>query len=296
MKISSIIFFFLAFSNFTYAYSRFALMHLKPDEKIFGIQTGYISSEVEYEHNELVVSHYDSKYLRTEISYAEGFSHDFMARLMISAGAFGTLEKTHDQSLTLPNQKIRFHGIQGFDFKLQKLLPFSNEKTKYTVQVGTRGSLQTPKETNMAYGGFDFHMSLHWSHRHEDHYFYGNIKSEIVGRKKVALISGDKEVTDAYSILGTQIGYLYQFFSITPYFYHTTDYNTRTPYFKRLTDKGFIWGAEVKFFKSLTPNLDIFITHMRESYIFNIIDSSFDGEIDYEIERNETYLGFLWAF
>lgn len=303
MKIFSIIFIFFWIPAFTFAYSRFAFIHLTPDQKLYALQSGYISSEIEYEHNETVVSHYDAKYLRTEFTYAEGFSYDLTAKLTLSAGAFGTLEKTHDPSVNLPNHKIRFHGPQGFDFKLQKLLPFSNEQTKYAVQVGSRGSLLSAKETNLAYGGFDFHMSFHWSHKHRTHYFTGNVKSEIVGRKKTTLITGDKEITDAYSLLGAQIGYIYTTssahpfgFSLAPHFYHTTDYNTRNPNFNRITDKGFIWGAEIKFFKSLNENFDLFVSHMRESYIFNVVDSSVSGEIDYEIERNETYIGILWSY
>lgn len=303
MKSFSIIFVIFLFSPNLYAYSRFAFFHLNPNEQIFSIQSGYISSEIEYEQNNIVKSHYDAKYLRTEFGYSLGLPHDLMVQSTISAGAYGTQEKNHDSSLNISNQKNHFHGIQGFEFKLQRILPFTNQKTKYAFQLGSRGSLQTPKETNLAYGGFDIFMSLHWSHQHDTHYFNGNIKSEIVGRKKTKLQNGNKEVSDAYSVLGVQIGYIYTTssstpfgFSIEPHIYHTTDYNTRNPNFNRITDKGFIFGGKINFFKSIAPNLDLYFSHMRESYIFNVVDPTVSGEVDYEIERNETYLGFLWAF
>lgn len=296
MKIFSFIFFLSSLSNQAYGFSYFAFPHLNNNEIALSLQTGYISSEIEYEQNDLALSHYETKYLRTEISYQQGYAHDLSAKLEISAGAFGKLKKTHNQSLNLPDEQIRFNGIQGFEFFVQKLLPSSNYKTKYSVLVGTRGSLQTPKETNLAYGGFDFYMSLQWAHVHNEQYFYGNIKSEIIGRKKTKLISGATEVTDAYSSLGGQVGYLYEFFSVAPYFYHTTDYHTRNPNFNRITDKGFILGGEFKIFTKLRPNLEIYLTHLRDSYVFNIVDSSISGAIDYEIERKETYLGILWHF
>ncbi len=303
MKCLSITLISLIITNNASAHSRFAFIHLNQGEHFFSSQAGYISSEIEYEQDEVVKSHYDSKYLRSEFSYATGFIFDLMAHLTISLGTNGTLEKNHDASLNLPYQKSHFHGIQGFEFKLQKLLPLSNQKTNYAFILGSRGSLQTPKETNLSYGGFDFNMSLSWSHQHKSHYFNGNIKSEIIGRKKTKLINGNKEVTDAYSVLGAQVGYVYTTSGINPFglsfephFYHTTDYNTRNPYFNRITDKGFIWGAKIKLIKTLNQNFDLYLTHMRESYMFNVVDSSVSGEVDYEIERNETYLGILCFF
>lgn len=300
MKNPVILFLYLILASFQIQakYSQFAHDHLKSDEQRVELKSGYVSSEIEYELNETVLSHFDTKYLRQELSLSRGFIYDLMAKLTISAGVAGKLEKFYDTSVNLPNQSIRFQGMQGFNFKLQKELPFSTEKTKYAVLVGSRGSLLSAKETNLAYGGFDFYTSFSFAHKKLNHYFKGNIQSEIVGRKKTKLFDGKKEITDAYSVLGTKIGYVYDTgkmgLAFSPHFYHTTDYNTRNPNLERITDKGFVWGAEFKAFFYISPDLTLYLSHMRESYIFNVVDTTIRGEVDYEIERNETFLGLIW--
>lgn len=299
------IFFFTALlslyatANDSYHYLAFPL--LQENQKQLSYQLGFDSTEYEYELNDTVLTHSDAKYLRHEIEYSQYLFQGITLSFMISAGQWGNLKKYYDSSLNLKNESIRFHGIQGYDLRLKKYLPFSNEKSKYGFQIGSKGSLQTPKETNMAYGGFDFHIAFLMAHKHHEHYFLGELKSEIVGRKKRYLMDGGhKEITDAYSMFGAQIGYLYENpfidIAISPYFYHTTDFNTRNNLYNRITDKGFLWGGEFKFMKKINQQWSLYLIHIRESYVFNVVDPQHKSGIDYEIERNETNLGFLWKF
>lgn len=282
-----------------YHYQAFPL--LEENQKQISYQIGYDSTEFEYELKDKVLTHNDAKYIRHEFEYSQNIFQDLTLSLMISAGQSGKVEKFYDSSLNLKNEKIHFHGIQGYDLRLKKELQFSTDQSKYAFQLGSKGSLQTPKETNMAYGGFDFQLAMLMAHKHHEHYFLGELKSEIIGRKKRYLVDGGhKEITEAYSVFGAQVGYLFENpildISISPYFYHTTDFNTRNNLYTRITDKGFIWGGEFKFLKKLSQKFTLYLIHLRESYVFNVVDTQHTSGIDYEIERNETNLGLIWKF
>ena len=304
MKSFTIIFFFSLITANAYAYNHFPFLAfplLEENQKQLSYQVGYDSTEFEYEQQDKVLTHNDAKYIRHEIEFSQNIWRDYTYSLMISGGQAGKVEKFYDASLNLNNEKIHFHGIQGYDLRLKKYLPFSNDKSKYAFQIGSKGSLQTPKETNMAYGGFDLHIAFLMAHKHREHYFLGELKSEIIGKKKRYLVDGGhKEITDAYSVFGAQLGYLFENpyidVAISPYFYHTTDFNTRNNLYTRITDKGFIWGGEFKFLKKISNQFSVYLVHIRESYVFNVVDPQQTKGIDYEIERNETNLGLIWKF
>jgi hypothetical protein len=280
-------------------YQAFSFLDEKQSAMFYEVT--YKSSEEEYEVSGRVLTHQDTKHYRHKLAYEYGLPNDLSLQLGLAFSSTGTIEKFNDQSLSIPNQRIKFRGLQGYEVSLTKRLPLSNSKTQYALKLSSIGTILKPKETNFAYPGYDLSLYFFLSHKHDDHYFTGELKSEIVGKKETKLHNGGQnEVIDAYSILGAKIGYLNENtiipYHLTAYFYHTTDYNKKDQFFIRRTDKGFVWGAEVKFYKKINQRLEMYLAHLRESHVFNIVDSSLTSAVDYEIEKNETRLGLIWNF
>ncbi len=294
-----------------FSYARFLnFPHLEKHQKMISQELSYFSSEEEYEVSNQILSLSESKSLRYNVrgttpfniplNYCDNLTFDFQIKTTIN----GELTKTYDQSLGFSREHIDFRGIDGYRTSVLKKLAISNNKTFYGARFFLQGHFLGPKETNSSYGGTDVGMEFLLSHQHDRNNFYAKAKTEIVGRKKIELLDGGREIVDAYSILGVLVGYQYLIINnqseipvnLTLRFDHTTDYNTKSPKLTRRTDKGFIWGGEISFSKKINHQNFLHFMHARESYVFNVISNQRDQNIDYEIEQNESSLTWVYLW
>lgn len=266
----------------------------------FFLQSGYFVEENEFEKAKVTQDLFEYDHLFYRMGSVFNVHKNTQAEINVEAQSNGTLYKKYSPALNLPVQDVYYHGFHAIEIKLQQFLKTDSDNDSLMFQLKLKGSPLKGKESNNTSEGKDVAISLFWSHKHNQWRGFGEIKSEIIGRKKIIQSNGDLETFDTYSRFGSMIGaqWLGEKFWLegSTLFYLTTDYNTRSPTYSRTTDKGFVIGGKILTGYFFNPKSSVTIEHVRSGSNFNIVTDSTTDITEYEIEIKYTKLGFSWLF
>jgi len=265
------------------------------------LKGGLFMEEFEYEKAKVVQDLFEYKHEFYKLGTIVGLPQNRQFGIEFSFNANGDLDKKYAPALNLQRQDIPYKGFHAYDFFIQQHFEVENSKNKLAFELRTKGSPLKGKETNNTYSSKDFSFSLLYSHLHSDDWrLYGTVHTGIIGKKKVYKYDGEIEVTSPYSLFGSLIGIqrlMGKFWlDLNGIFYLTTDYNSVSPSYTRLTDKGFIIGGKLTAGHYLTPNSIITLTHQRQGANFNVITEDTSQETEFEIETQISQLGVTWLF
>lgn len=273
---------------------------LPPGKFTVFTRAGYFIEENEFEKAKVTQDLFEYDHVYYKLGSVFNLHGNSQAEINLEAQGYGTLYKKYSPGLNLEQQDVDYHGLHAIEIKLQQHLKTDSTKDGLMVQLKFKGSPLKGKETNNTYQGKDIAVSLYWSHRHDQYRVFGEILSEVFGRKKITQYNGDIETIDAYSQFGSMIGGQLLsdkfWFEGQALFYLTTDYNSRSRTYTRITDKGFVIGGKMLMGVYLTPNSNLTVEHYRGGKNFNIVTESTTEATDYEIELQYTQLGVTWMF
>lgn len=273
---------------------------LKAGEIKLSVESSYFLEEHEYEKAKVVQDLFEYKHYLSEIHAAFGLKDD---RLIGGGFLFlhdGALEKSYSPSLNIPRSSVHYKGPHAFLLFYQEHFKTENDKNKLALEIRFKGSPIKGKETNNTYSGKDVSLGLLYSHRHENWRYFGSLRSDIIGRKKTTKDNGELETVNAYSQFGTELGaqWLSDKFWLegAAKFYLTTDYNSHSLSYTRLTDKGFVVGGKFLVGYFLNDKTTLTVEHVRQGSNFNVIADSTTEATEFEIETQYTKLGVAWVF
>lgn len=273
---------------------------LKAGEKKLSASTGFLLEEHEYEKASSVQDLFEYQHWIHEVEGAIGFSGERLAGASLSFLSHGKVSKSYSPLLNISDESVRYQGLYALELYYQEHFKTQSSKNKMALEIRFKGSPIRGKESNNTYSGKDASLGLLYSHRHEDWRIYGDIHAEIIGRRKTRKSNGEMETFNAYSQFGTLLGaqWLREKFWVegNALFYLTTDYNSHSPSYTRLTDKGFVVGG--KFLVGFFLNEKSYLTleHVRSGSNFNVITESNDDSTEFEIENQYSRLGVTWFF
>lgn len=211
------------------------------------------------------------------------------------------MAKEYSTSFNIPKSYVQYKGFHAIEAFYQEHFETHDEKDKLALEIRFKGSPLKGKETNNTYQGKDIGIALLYSHLHNDDWrIYGDLRSTIIGKKKVTRYDGILETTDAYSQFGTMMGVQWlqsnYWFEANGLFYLTTDYISQSSNYSRVTDKGFVVGGKALFGYYIQPHITFTIEHARQGSNFNVITEDTTEEKEFEIETQYTHLGVTWLF
>lgn len=265
------------------------------------LKGGLFMEEFEYEKAKVVQDLFEYEHTFYKVGSVVGLPQNRQFGIEVSFNDRGNLDKKYAPSLNLPTEDIAYKGFHAVEFFIQQHFEVESAKNKLAFEVRTKGSPLKGKETNNTYSGKDFSFSLLYSHLHNDDWrLYGTVHTGVIGKKKVRKQNSELEVTSPYSEFGSLVGVqrlMGKFWlDLNGLFYLTTDYNSVSPSYKRLTDKGFIVGGKFTAGYYLTPNMIMTLTHQRRGANFNVITEDNSEETEFEIETQSSQLGMTWHF
>jgi hypothetical protein len=277
---------------------------LAPEEVEVTFRSGFFREEHEYEKAKVVQDLFKYKHYAHKIALLTPFLTSFSGKRQIgfeiAFNDHGRLTKMYSPSTGFPNESFTYKGFQYLEIFYQEYLKTKDEKSKMALELRLKGSPLNGKETNNTAQGKDFAISFLYSYDHNEWRVFGKLTSEVIGRKKIQKFDGNREVINTYSKFGNRIGFQWlqnkYWFETSGHFALTTDYNSRSSNYNRLTDKGFGLGAKFLLGIHLTPELILTLDHSRESLNFNVITEVFAESTEFEIEKDETQLGVTWLF
>lgn len=256
--------------------------------------------EHEYEKAKVVQDLFEYKHWMNEVTSSFGLKGNRLIGGGVSFLHDGVVDKTYAPSLNIPRSSVHYKGVHAFTLFYQEHFQTENSKNKLALEIRGKGSPIKGRESNNTYSGKDISLALLYSHRHEDWRIFGNIHSEIIGRKKTKKVSGELETVNAYSQFGTEIGAQWLHDKIwlegSAKFYLTTDYNSHSYSYTRLTDKGFVVGGNFLIGYHLNEKSYLTLEHVRQGSNFNVITESTTDATEFEIETQFTRLGVTWIF
>ena len=297
------VFFFISF-NVCAIESGTDLAHpfylLRPGQFSMSAQSGYFIEENEFDKAKVTQDLFEYDHFFYRLGSVFGVHGNRQVEINMEAQSNGTLYKRYSPGLNLPVQDVYYHGFHSVEVKLQQHFVTDSDKDGLMFQLKFKGSPLKGKETNNTYQGKDLALSLFWSHRHNQYRAYGEIHSEVLGKKIITQDNGDIETIDAYSQFGTMLGgqILNEKFWLEgiALFYLATDYNSRSRTYNRITDKGFVVGGKFLIGYYINPKTTLTIEHYRGGKNFNIVTESTTEATDYEIELQYSQLGVTWLF
>jgi hypothetical protein len=298
-----IIFFLLIAAGTSNAQSDLALPFtlLNPGQFTLEARSGLFMEEHEYEKAKVVQDLFEYEHYFYKMGSTIGLSGKRQIGIELTALSNGELSKQYSPTLNLQSQNISYKGFYSAEFFFQQHFETGDDKNKLAFELRTKGSPLKGKETNNTYQGKDISMSLLFSHLHNGVWrMYGDLHAEIIGKKKTIKYEGEEEVVSPYSQFGNLIGiqWLQEKFwlEINGLFYLTTDYNSQSKSYTRLTDKGFVVGGKILAGYYVTPSVIMTIDHTRKGSNFNVITESTTEATEFEIETQYTQLGVIWVF
>lgn len=264
------------------------------------LETGFFREEHEYEKAKIVQDLFKYRHYYSKIGSVVGLPDTRQVGLQIAFTENGRLTKQYSPSTSLSNDNLTYHGFQYFDFFFQEHLKTRDQKTKMAIELRIKGSPLKGKETNNTSQGKDISLSFLYSYDHKNWRAFGRLRSEVLGRKKIQKYDGHLEIINAYSSFGNLLGvqWLHDKFWLeaSGHFALTTDYNSQSANYNRMSDKGFGIGGELLVGLYTSPTTTITLKHARSSLNFNIITAVFAENTEFEIEKEETQLGVTWLF
>lgn len=274
---------------------------LKPGEFTLSAKAGLFNEEHEYEIAGSVQDLFEYNHNFYKLASTVGLPGLRMLGIELSATADGEVSKFYSPALNIPKTYVQYKGFHAAEIFLQQHFENLQEKNKLAFEVRFKGSPLTGKEVNNTYQGKDIGIAILYSHLHSDEWrIFGDVRSTIIGRKKVTRFDGIIETTDTYSQFGTMVGFQWlqnkYWFEVSGLFYLTTDYISRSVNYSRITDKGFVIGGKAIFGYYLKPNINFTIEHVRQGSNFNVITETMTEEKEFEIETQYTQLGVTWLF
>ncbi|MBY0413932.1 MAG: hypothetical protein K2Q18_07190 [Bdellovibrionales bacterium] len=276
--------------------------YLMPEGK-FNIQTtaGYFMEEHEYERAKVVQDLFLYEHRFYKIATTVGLPHERQISIELETQEGGKLTKKYSPGIKLPSENVSYKGFHAIEITFQEHLKTNNEKDKLVFELKLKGSPFHGKETNNTYSGKDIAINLLYSHLHNEEWrLYGSIHSQIIGKKKTLKYNNNLEIVSPYSEFGSMIGLQWLngkwWLDINSLFYLTTDYNSSSPSYTRLTDKGFVVGSRFLLGYYLSPSTIFTIEHTRQGSNFNMITESTSEGNEFEIEVQYTQLGVTWLF
>ena len=274
---------------------------LNPGEATLELKSGIFMEEHEYEKAKIVQDLFEYEHYFYKIGTTVGLTNKRQFGVEATFLSNGKLSKTYSPGLNLQSQNIDYKGFHALEAFFQQHFDTLESKDKLAIEVRTKGSFLKGKETNNTYQGKDISLSLLYSHLHKDEWrIYGDLHAEIIGKKKTIKYDGEDEVVSPYSQFGNLIGVQWlknkYWFEINGLFYLTTDYNSQSKSYTRLTDKGFVVAGKILFGYYIKPNMIMTIDHSRKGSNFNVITESTTEATEFEIETQYTQLGLTWLF
>lgn len=274
---------------------------LKPGEFTLSAKAGLFIEEHEYEVAKVVQDLFDYNHNFYKLASTIGLKGERQIGIEVSATADGEVAKEYSASFHIPKSYVQYKGLHAIEVFYQEHFNTHDEEDKLVFEVRTKGSPLNGKETNYTYQGKDIGIALLYSHLHNDEWrIYGDVRSTIIGKKKVTRYDGVLETTDAYSQFGTMVGVQWlqnkYWLEANGLFYLTTDYISQSRDYSRMTDKGFVIGGKALFGYYIKPNITFTIEHVRQGSNFNVITEDTIEEKEFEIETQYTQLGVTWLF
>lgn len=272
---------------------------LKADQIVLEVKNSYFEEEHEYEKAKVVQDLFENTHWSHQLSALFGLSGQRQVGFSLHALSNGKLYKEYSPSLNLPSENLNYHGLHAVEVYFQEHFKTESNKNKLAIEFHFKGSPLKGKETNNTYSGKDFSMSLHYSHLHNDLRFYGELKSQVYGRKKTKKFNGEIEIINSYSEFGNSIGLQWLkgdfWYEAELLFALTTDYHSNSLTYDRFTDKGFVTGGKLLLGYRLTPQSSVWVEHLRRGASFNVISGTANAT-EFEIETQYTQLGIKWLF
>lgn len=264
-------------------------------------KAGFFTEEHEYEKAKVVQDLFEYKHNFYKISATAGLENQRQVGVEFSLQDRGTLDKKYSSNINLPQQSIPYKGFHAIELFLQQHLETQTTNDKLAIEIRFKGSPLNGKETNNTYQGKDIALSFLYSHLHKNEWrIYGDLHAEIIGKKKIKKFDGENEIISPYSQFGNLIGIQWLrnnfWIEFNGLFYLTTDYNSESPNYVRLTDKGFVIGGKFLIGLYLTPKTVLTLDHIRSGSNFNVITESNAESTEFEIETQYTQLGISWFF
>ncbi len=273
---------------------------LKPGEIKLHAETRYFMEEHEYEKASVVQDLFEYEHWHHEVEVAVGLKGQRLLGASLSFLSNGKVSKVYSPTLNIPNGNISYQGFYSFEVYYQEHLKTESDKNKMALEIRLKGSPLKGKESNNTYSGKDVSIGFLYSHRHHDWRIYGDIHAEVIGRKKTWKQNGELETVNAYSQFGTLLGAQWllgkYFIEGNALFYLTTDYNSTSLSYTRLTDKGFVVGGKFAVGYFLSEHSFVTLEHVRRGSNFNVIAESTTEATEFEIETQYSKLGVSWYF
>lgn len=274
---------------------------LKPGEFTLSAQAGLFTEEHEYEVAKVVQDLFEYHHTLYKMASKIGLPGQRQFGIELSATAAGEVSKEYSPSFNIPKSYVQYKGFHAVEVFFQEHFETHDNKDKLAFEMRFKGSPIKGKEVNNTYQGKDIGIALLYSHTHSDEWrIYGDLRSTIIGRKKVTRYDNVLETTDTYSQFGAMAGVQWlknkYWVEVNGLFYLTTDYISRSIDYTRVTDKGFVVGGKALFGYYIKPNVTLTIEHFRQGSNFNVITENMNDEKEFEIETQYTQLGVTWLF
>lgn len=274
---------------------------LKPGQFTLHTKAGLFTEEHEYEVAKVVQDLFEYHHNFYKIGSTIGLPGQRQFGLELSATADGEVSKEYSPSFNIPKSYVQYKGFHAAEIFYQEHFTTDDSKNSLALEARFKGSPLKGKEVNNTYQGKDIGIAFLYSHLHDNTWrVYGEVRSTIIGRKKVTRYDGVLETVDAYSQFGTMLGFQYlkpkYWFEMNGHFSLTTDYISRSSDYTRVTDKGFVVGGKALFGYYLQPQTFVTIEHVRQGSNFNVITENTVDDKEFEIEMQYTQLGLTWLF
>lgn len=273
---------------------------LEKGKTSLSLLTGHYFEEEEYEKGGIVQDLFEKENMNYRLESLLGLEGKRQIGMNTEWESHGELSKVYSPTLNIPAQKNKYSGFHFYEFFLQEHLTTKNPKNKLAFELALKGSSIKGNESRSSYAGHDIALAYHYSHDHDEWRVYGNIRAEIIGDKNVVKSNGEREVINAYSLFGNKLGLQWMddifWADLSALFYLTTDYNSSSPSYTRLTDKGFVIGGRILLGHKLSSDSFLTLEHVRQSSSFNVITESTTEGTEFEIESELTRLGVKWYF
>lgn len=268
---------------------------LTADEREITFTQKWRQSEEEYETGERILDERDYSEWTSAIGAGIGALDGLTFRIGAEFSYSGVLRKNFDSSLPFQNQHVQYSGPRQGMGSIQY---YSKDKD-LAFELYVNSSLLHAKDTNASIGGTDAGMKFKYRHQigHTD--IYGELFTEVEGKKRLWRIDGDVETVDPYTKFGNNIFFRRNFeklwVMLGGHFLLATDYITRSNNYNRTTDNGFGVGG---IFELGWREVDwgVRVWHQRSSKSFNVISENINEIKEFEIEQQVSGLELSWRW
>lgn len=291
----------LLFKSFAYADEQSHPFYLlKDNETQLRFRTGPFREEHEFEKANVVQDLFQYDHWLQSLEGVFKLHGDRQIGVGLEVLTFGKLTKDYSSTLNIPSQSIDYGGFHAANFFFQEHIPTKNDKNKLAFEIRLKGSPLAGEEKTNTYHGLDVSLSYLYSHQHDEWLVYGDLQADIIGGKSIRKENGEIEVINPYSRFGNLLGLQWKWnkfwINLDGHFYLTTDYNSSSPSYTRLTDKGFVAGGSLLFGYKFDNEFYMTLSHERHSSVFNIITESTTEGTEFEIETEQSLVEGVWSF